>query len=151
MNKSKFKSSNKLLYNGHHMITIITLFLLITIFFIHSLLAYAQGNVHPRSLVINSTMISKTISSTTRFVASPESSMISFGIIPHSSKVSYLTSSAALPFIRIPSFTITNASLSISYDTLTGAWTSNIVEQPVIKISKVILSANRLNVPHSLK
>jgi hypothetical protein len=34
---------------------------------------------------------------------------------------------------------------------LTGAWTSNIVEQPVIKISKVILSANRLNVPHSLK
>jgi hypothetical protein len=174
MNNSHFKFLNKLLYNNY-LAMMITIFLLITIFSVYSLLVYALSNTQRQSLVINSTMITKVVSSPTHFVASPISNTISYVVMPHSSNVSspthfvaspisntisyvvmphspnsssYSITPSALPLIEIPSFTTRNASLSISYHTLTGVWISNVVEQPIIKISKGTLSGNSLNVTH---
>jgi hypothetical protein len=142
MNNSKFKFLNKLLSRSY-VIMLISFFLLITIFSG----AYAQSNIQPRSLDINSTMITKA-------VVSPKSTISSYVVMSHSSKVSsHLISSSALPSTQIPSFTITNASLSISYDALAGVSNSNVIKQHVISVSKGTLFGNRMNVspPQSLK
>ncbi len=132
----------------YQVITIITIFVEITLVLISPLLQYAQVNAQPQSLVINSTMITRAVSSTTHFVTSPKSNIVSYEIMPpHSLKVSsYSNSSGVLPSIQIPSFTTTNASLAISYNTMNGISISSIIQQPVIKVSKGTLSADRSNV-----
>lgn len=128
-------------------IAIIALLVGFAFLLIHPLLIYAQVSVEPRSLVVNSTMITKAISSANHYRAFAKSNILSYELI-HSniSRVAlYSNSSVVSPSIQIPSFTITNASLAISYDTLTGTSISNTIEQPVTKISKGILSADGLN------
>jgi hypothetical protein len=114
----------------------IIFYLLFIIFSVSWLTAFAQSNVQSQSFNINSSMI-------TRTVVFPKSITSSYVVPSQSHKVSsYLTSSAGIPLIQIPSFTETNASLSISYETLSAISMPTVVEERVISSSKGTLFGN---------